>query len=494
MSAYIQLEDKFRDIGRLQDIEAVASWDEACLMPRGGARGRGESMAALAGLIHEKCSDPEIGELLNRARGQRDLSDWQLANLMNIERAWTEAIALPGELVRAYTHATVHAEQVWREARAANDWQMVAPALDTVVNLARQRADALAAQMGLSRYDALLDSYEADLRVDHIQPLFSELKAYLPGLLDRVLGAQAEPLPLVGPFPVEQQRALCEDAMHVLGFDFERGRFDVSHHPFCGGVPDDTRITTRYDERSFLESLMAICHETGHALYQQGLPVAWRNQPVGESLGAAVHESQSLLMELQVCRSREFIEFMAPKIRTHFAQAVSPQWSSDNLYAHATRVARGYIRVDADEITYPLHVILRFEMEQLLLNGELAVKDLPDAWDSSMKHTLGLSTAGNDADGCMQDVHWFAGLFGYFPTYTLGAVGAAQWFAAAQAECPEIKPEIALGNLEPLLTWLRRSIHDQGRKQSMQALLTQVTGETLNTRAFKAHLESRYLS
>ncbi len=210
--------------------------------------------------------------------------------------------------------------------------------------------------------------------------MFDDLKQFLPDFLDQVLAAQAPATPLTGPFPVDAQRSLCEETMAVLGFDFDRGRFDVSHHPFCGGVPDDTRITTRYHEEGFLESFMAICHETGHALYQQGLPVDWREQPVGDSLGAAVHESQSLLMELQVCRGRPFIEFAAPMIRRHFGRDESDEaWSAENLYRIATRVERGYIRVDADEITYPLHVILRFELEQALLDGSLAVRDLPEA-------------------------------------------------------------------------------------------------------------------
>ena len=384
MTAYTELEARSTHLTQLREVQAIAHWDEACMMPSGGGARRGEALATLTGLIHDKAADPAIGELLNKARAGEALNDWQSANLAEIERGWVEATAVPGDLVRAIALATSRCEQAWRKARGQNNWLAVMPLLEEVVNLARQRADALANATGLARYDALLETYETELRVADIEVEFDDLKAFLPPLLDKVLSAQQPIAPLKGPFPVTSQRQLCEDTMHMLGFDFERGRFDVSHHPFCGGVPDDTRITTRYDEESFIESFMAICHETGHALYQQGLPVDWRDQPVGDSLGAAVHESQSLLMELQVCRSREFISHLAPSLRSAFGAATSdPAWSADNLYRHATRVERGYIRVDADEVTYPLHVILRFELERGLLEGAVSVAELPEAWDAA---------------------------------------------------------------------------------------------------------------
>jgi len=496
MSSYARLEEKLRDITRLREIQAITGWDEACMMPSGGGAGRSQALATLTSIIHERLCDPEIGELLNRVRGEpTELDPWQSANLTSIERTYVEASAVPAELVHARRLATLRCEQAWRQARAANDWPGILPLLDEVVNLTRQQADALGDAMGLARYDALLDTYEAELRVADIEPVFDDLKQYLPDVLDQVLARQEPLRELSGPFRIEDQRALCEQVMGILGFDFERGRFDVSHHPFCGGVPDDTRITTRYEESSFIESFMAICHETGHALYQQGLPPDWRDQPVGDSMGAAIHESQSLLMELQVCRSREFISAVAPAIRTSFGRSEhDPAWSADGLYRHATRVERGFIRVDADELTYPLHVILRFELERQLLDGSLLVADLPEAWNDAMVRYLGLSTTGNDADGCMQDVHWYAGLFGYFPTYTLGALGAAQWFARVKHDVPEIGASISAGDLKPLLAWLRLNVHGQGRLTTMQPLFEQVTGSKLDTAFYKRHVQDRYLS
>lgn len=496
MSAYTRLEEKFREITRLREIDAICGWDEACMMPTGSGAGRSEALATLTGVIHERLCDPEIGELINSARAHGvPLDAWQSANLSNMEREFVEATAVPADLVRAFRLATLSCEQAWRQARANNDWPAIRPLLEEVVSLARQQADALGDAMSLPRYDAMLDTWEPELRVSDIEPVFEDLKDFLPGVLDRVLGRQTPTQPLPGPFPVNGQRSLCEETMKLLGFDFERGRFDVSHHPFCGGVPDDTRITTRYYEDSFLESFMAICHETGHALYQQGLPADRRDQPVGDALGAAVHESQSLLMELQVCRSREFIGLVAPLMRKHLGhEADDGAWSVENLYRTATRVERGFIRVDADEITYPLHVILRFELERALLDETLPVKDLPEAWDGAMQRYLGLSTRGNDADGCMQDVHWYAGLFGYFPTYTLGALGAAQWFATAKGNIPDLLTEIADGNLKPLLGWLRAEIHGRGRQTTMQHLFQEVTGSRLDAGFYKRHVQARYLS
>jgi carboxypeptidase Taq len=493
MSAYQELEARAREITALEEVLAITSWDEACMMPAGAGAGRGRAMATLAALVHEKRIDPRIGELLNRARGDSALDAWQSANLAAMERDWVGATAIPVDLVRAFTTATVAAEQAWRVARPHNDWLAARPALETVVRLARERADALGAALGLSPYDALLDSWEPDLRLADIEPVFEDLQTWLPGLAERVLQAQTPLEPLAGPFPIGAQRALCETAMRVLGFDFHHGRFDVSHHPFCGGVPDDVRITTRYDESGFLDSLMAICHETGHALYQQGLPIAWRQQPVGQPLGAAVHESQSLLFEMQICRGRAFVGAIGSAIRAAFGRERDDAWSDETLYQQAIRVERGRIRVDADEVTYPLHVILRFELERSLLDGSLAVADLPQAWHAGMMRYLGLPTLGDDRDGCMQDVHWFAGLFGYFPTYTLGALGAAQWFAAARAALPDLEHSIGRGELAPLVGWLREHVHGQGRRLGMQALFEQVTGSPLGVAAFKAHLEHRYL-
>jgi len=495
MTPYAQLEARFAELHQLGHAQAMLSWDEAVMMPRGGGLARGEALAALVALAHRALTAPKVGDLLDKAENSTaQLNAWQQANLRAMRRMHIRGVALPEALLRASCIAATACEQTWRVARAENDWNAVAGPLTEVLALAREEAAALGDKLKLDPYDALLDVYEEGTRAADVAQLFDGLKGFLPDVIDRVLDRQRAPLPLPRSFPRERQRKLGEEMMRALGFNFAHGRLDVSHHPFCGGVPDDTRITTRYSEDDFLDSLMAVLHETGHALYQQGLPADWRRQPVGDCLGAAVHESQSLFVEMQVARSRAFMAFAAPHIRDHFdGRREDEAWSADNLRAYAIQVRRSYIRVEADELTYPLHIILRFELERALIAGELAVADIPDAWNERMMGYLGLSTEGNFKDGCMQDVHWFSGLFGYFPTYTLGALMAAQWFAAASATIADLEAQIEAGEFAPLIGWLRREIHGRGQLKTARELLTEVTGEALDPRHFKAHLERRYL-
>ena len=498
MTPYEALEQHFRGINDLAHVFAVLYWDEATMMPLGGGPARANAMAALAGILHERKSAPAVGELLEATRSSADeLSVWQQANLHQMQRAWISSTALPHDLVTAMQLAATTCEQTWRACRPSEDWATVLPKLESLFQLQREAAERMGEQQGLSPYDALLDAYEEGLRADFIDDTFADLKAFLPGFLEQVLELQAKrpPLPLPGPFPLHQQECLGRKLVRTLGFDFEHGRMDVSHHPFCGGVPDDTRITTRYSDDDFLHALMGSLHETGHALYQQGLPAEWREQPVGDALGMAVHESQSLLMEMQVCRGRAFLNYAAGVVREAFgADAGDPVWSAENLHRHYTRVARGYIRVDADEVTYPLHIILRYEIEKQLFAGQLAPRDLPDAWNEGMQKLLGLSTAGNLKDGIMQDVHWFGGLFGYFPSYTLGAITAAQLFATARSEVDGLSDSIEQGDFAPLVGWLRSKVHGQGRLMNADALVRSVTGQPLGTEAFKSHLQARYLT
>jgi carboxypeptidase Taq len=320
----------------------------------------------------------------------------------------------------------------------------------------------------------------------------------LPSFIERVVERQQRDVVIAprGPFPVEAQRALGLRLMKQVGFDFERGRLDTSHHPFCGGVPQDVRITTRYDATDFQKSLMGVLHETGHAKYEQNLPRSWLQQPVGAARGMSIHESQSLFLEMQVCRSHAFLVFAAPHLREAFADAARAEpaaFSVDNLARLATRVRRSYIRVDADEATYPCHVVLRFELEKALIDGSLRAEDVPDAWDAAMRELLGLSTGSNHRDGCMQDVHWPAGLFGYFPTYTLGALTAAQLFRAARDTISDLEAHIASGDFSALDAFMRERVWSQGSRLSTGELIRGATGKPLDTAAFEAHLAERYL-
>ncbi len=461
------------------------------MMPRGGNEARAEQVATLRQMAHEILIDPRTGGLLDAAEGAADpLDRWQRANLREMRRSYGRAVALDPALVAARARATARAEMTWRDARARADFKMLEPALAEVVRLTREEAAAKAQALDLDPYDALLEGYEPGLRAAQIDALLDPLARFLPDFLEQVLARQLASLPLEGPFATERQVALGRQLMAQLGFDFDHGRLDQTLHPFCGGIPDDVRLTARYDEADVASGLMAILHETGHGLYEAGLPQAWRHQPVGAARGMAVHESQSLLVEMQVCRSPGFLRYLAPLLASAFDRT-GPAWSADNLYRQAIRVERGFIRVDADEVTYPLHVILRYRLEKALLGGALEVADLPGAWNEGMAELVGL-TPPDDRQGCLQDIHWSVGLIGYFPCYTLGAIMAAQLFDAAKRAEPAIVPGIERGDFAPLLGWLRANIHSQGSLMDMPELLIQATGRPLELQPFLDHLRARY--
>ena len=495
MTAYQQLEARFRRIGALDEAVSVLNWDAAAMMPPGGMSARTEQLANLRVVAHAHLADPEIGELLEAAEGERDaLGPWQQANLREIRRRRAHAAALPASLVEAMSRAASECEAVWRRARPENDFTAVLPGLERVLALKREAAAVKAERLGKTPYEALLDQYEPGLSVATIDRLFDETAAVLPDLLDDVLARQASLSPMAspsGPFPIEAQRRVAAILMERIGFDFEHGRLDVSTHPFCGGTPDDVRITTRYSEDDFARALMGVLHETGHALYQRGLPAEWRLQPVGRARGMAVHESQSLLLEMQACRSRAFMIFAAPILREAFGGEAAA-WEPEALYRRQTRVARSLIRVDADEVTYPAHVILRYRLERAMIAAELAPADLPAAWADGLRALIGVAP-NSDREGCLQDIHWYEGLFGYFPTYTLGAMIAAQLFEAMRTQIPDLMEAIAAGEFAPLLGWLRARIHAKGSLLPTDELIAGATGRPLDAASFTCHLRGRYL-
>jgi carboxypeptidase Taq len=495
MTAYAQLEQRFRRLYALREATGVLWWDMSTMMPAGGAEARSEQLAALDVVCHEVITAPDMADLLAEASGPTDgLDPWQRANLREMRREWRHATALSPDLVEALSKAESRCEMAWRAARPNNDFQGVLAPLEALLSLVRESAAAKAEVLDCSPYEALLNLYDPGASAARIDEIFDSYAAFLPDFLERVLATQGErgaPLALEGPFARNKQEAVGRRLMGVIGFDFTHGRLDTSLHPFCGGVPDDVRITTRYDEVSFLSALMAVLHETGHAMYERGLPAAWRLQPVGQARGMSVHESQSLLVEMQACRSPEFIAFAAPLLREAFG-GDGPAWAAENLVRHSHRVARGLIRVDADEVTYPAHVILRSRLERAMLAGDLPLADLPAAWNAGMDALLGV-VPRDDASGCLQDIHWYDGAWGYFPNYTLGAMTAAQLYAAALAAVPDIPAAIGRGDFAPLMTWLRENVHAQGSLLTTDELLTAATGRPLDPEVFKAHLEARYL-
>lgn len=492
--SYERLEQRFARITNFDNALGILQWDQDTMMPEGASSSRSEALATLKVVRHELLTDPALADQLAAAENEVRADVWRAANVREMRRQYVHATAVPADLVEATSRAVSECEMVWRKARRDNDFATLLPYLGEVLKLQRAVGEAKAAALGTSTYDALLDSYEPDGRCARIDVIFDDLAAFLPPFTEAVLAAQAAGpavLPITGPFAPEAQRALGVKMMRALGFDFERGRLDVSLHPFCGGADDDVRITTRYDEADFARSLMGVLHETGHALYEQGRPAAWKGQPVGLSRGMAVHESQSLLIEMQACRSREFLTYAAPLMREAFG-GTEPAWSAENLARLYTRVQRSLIRVDADEVTYPAHVILRYRLERAMIDGDLPLADLPGAFRDGMQQLVGIAPP-NDAQGCMQDIHWPAGLWGYFPTYTLGAMTAAQLFDSAKKQVPGLLDGIAKGDFEPLVTWLRANVHGKGSVLSSNDLLVEVTGRPLDAEVFKQHLRARYL-
>lgn len=493
MEAYRELESHYKRLAALSHAQGILNWDQATMMAAGSAPARAEAMAELSVMAHEIRTAPNMGELLDRAGTEASaLNPWQLSNLQEMRYSYKLSTSLSSDLISAKVRATSEAEMLWREARPANDFKALAPKLEEVFKLIREEAGQLSETFGVSPYEALLDQYDRGRTEAEVDDIFGDLEAFLPGFLNEVLEHQASagaPEALQSPFPIETQKKVSRQIMEVIGFPFDHGRVDESHHPFCGGAEGDIRITSRYSEDDFLSGLFATVHETGHALYENGLPQDWRGQPVGMAQGMTLHESQSLLLEMQAGRTPEFISFLSPILGEAFGGS---GWDAKNLQKHYHKIERGLIRVDADEVTYPLHIILRYRMEKALLNEELSVSDLPGAWNDMMEKLVGIRPP-SDVDGVMQDVHWPAGLFGYFPTYSLGAMTAAQLFGSATSADPEIRPALGNGDFKPLFAWLDKEIRSQGSLLSPEGLIEQATGKPLSADAYKAHVTARYL-
>ncbi len=491
--AYARLQDRFTRLATLNEATAMLGWDAAAMMPEGGAAARGDQLAVLAGLAHGQLTAPALADDLAEAAAPGD--PWQQANLRLMRHAHTRATALPADLVEAAARANSVCETVWRQARRAADFAMVAPYLAEVVRLTRHAADALAPALGLLPYDALMDGYQFGITAADVAPVFARYEAFLRDALPRAQERQARspaPLPLTGHFPADRQEALCRRLSQRAGLEFTHARLDRSTHPFCGGTPTDVRITTRYDEADPAQAIMGVLHETGHALYERGLPAGHARQPVGEAAGMAMHESQSLIVEMQACRSDAYLAWLGAELHAGFGGDPAPYMPA-NLARLWRRVQPGFIRVDADEMTYPAHVILRFRLEQALVGGTLDVAELPAAWNAGMGELLGI-VPPDDMKGCLQDIHWYDGGFGYFPCYTLGAMAAAQLMAAARHAVPDVDAALARGEHAPLLAWLRTNVHGQGSRLGFNDLLRAATGKPLDPADFEAHLTARYLT
>src|SRR5688572_29991204 len=494
LTPYQQLEQEFRRLHAFRSAASILRWDSAVMMPRGSSDLRGEQLAALETESHALLTSPRVSRLLARAEANHaGLEDWQSANLREMRREREHAIATPQNLVSRLAKATARAEVKWIEAKQKSDFAIFAPHLEEVVNLLRDKASLLGKALNLDPYDALVNEFSPGMTSAEIDTIFTTLGRRLPGLIQEVIELQAQrpPLEIAGRYAPSKQRQLAVEVMKAIGFPFDRGRLDESEHPFTGGVPGDIRITTRFSPTDPLTGLMGVLHETGHAMYDVGLPEAWRGLPVGRDRGMALQESQSLLLEMILCRNRPFLTYLKPLLEKAFGVS-GPEWEVENLYRLLTRVRRSLVRVDADEVTYLVHILLRYELEHEILRGELKIKDLPEAWNARMADRLGVRPA-NDAEGCLQDVHWAVGSFGYFPSYAIGAVIAGQLYESLRSERPQLDEEIAAGQFGGLFDWLRQNVHSLAASVSTPDLIRNATGKPLSAAAWLRYIEGKYL-
>lgn len=499
MNAYQQLEKSFDRMNALDHATAILDWDESVMMPTHSGGARASAQSELKVMKHEILTNPHLLELIHNAEAaQLTSTPWEQANLREMKRAILRARAVEKDLVEAYSLASSECQQAWRTLRSENNWKDFLPLFNNLVNLAKQEASQRAQVMNLPEYDCLLEQYSPGMNSQTISTLFDQIKLFLPPLIQEIIEHQKSMSSLTATHPstsIESQQELGLAVMTSLGFDFSKGRLDTSHHPFCGGVSQDVRITTRYSNTNFIESLMGVIHETGHALYEQNLPEKWARQPVGMARGMDIHESQSLFFENFIGRNKQFFQFLFPMIKNYLFKNTDPSSTlATTIYHRLNQVKNSLIRVNADEATYPMHIILRYEIERDLISNKLAAKDIPEIWDAKMQSYLGISTKNDFKNGCLQDIHWPSGAFGYFPSYSLGSMFAAQIFFTLKKKMPSFYENLSQGNLTPVKEWLKNKIWSQGSQLSSPEIILNSTGENLNPLYLKNYLREKYLT
>ncbi|MGB6043707.1 MAG: carboxypeptidase M32 [Pirellulales bacterium] len=481
-SAYEALCQHLRQTAVLESIDHLLGWDERTLMPVAAAEHRADQMTLLAGLIHQRNTDPQIGHwidvLIDSPLAEEEHSDAGTV-IRQIKRQFEKLSKLPQSLVEQLARTAVEGQQIWQKARAEDDYAAFAPIMKKTIELKRQQADAVG--FPECRYDALLDDFEPQERTSNVRRVLAGLRDELVPLICQI--ADSGRSPDIGllrrHYPAAVQEKFGQQAARRIGFSFDRGRLDETVHPFCSGLgPNDTRITTRYEEQFFPSAFFGILHEAGHGIYDQGLRSEWYGLPPGKDVSLGIHESQSRMWENQVGRSRAFWEYNFPHAQAAFPAALADV-SLDDFYFAMNDVRPSLIRVEADEATYNLHILIRFELEQALMEDQLTVEDLPDAWNQKYEDYLGARPT-NDADGVLQDIHWSGGAIGYFPTYSLGNLYAAQLFATAHRDLGDLDQQFASGQFDSLREWLQQNIHRRGQCYPAAELVELVTGEPLN--------------
>ncbi|CAN5672809.1 thermostable carboxypeptidase 1 [soil metagenome] len=494
-SSYEQLVESLRSTEVLGSVASILSWDQETMLPRGGAELRAEQMAMMSSLVHERQTDPRVGDWIAECETDADLmqDDAVAANIREIRRTYDRAVLLPPSLVREMAQTTSLALQAWRDARERSDFGAFAPWLERVFRLSRSQADCYGATSNDGRYDALLEGYEPGARTVAIASVFDDLRTRLSPLIRNATESGSKPNERLHTIriPIERQKRFNAMVAQRIGFDLNSGRLDTSTHPFCQSIgPGDTRLTTRYREDGFTDALSSTLHEGGHGLYEQGLPkLEYPGQPLSEEASLGIHESQSRLWENMVGRSRPFWEWLLPLAARDLSQELE-SISPDEAFLAMNHVEPSFIRVESDEATYNLHIMLRFDLERALLSGDLEVADLPAAWNTRVLEDLGLRVQ-NDRQGVLQDVHWSMGAIGYFPTYTLGNLYAAQLWGAIRQDLPDLSFSVARGEFGDLLAWLRDRIHRHGRRYAAGELCERASGRPLSADPFIEYLRDK---
>lgn len=493
-STYQRLIAEIKQISLLGSCASVLGWDKQTYMPKGGAGHRAEQLALLTGMIHERVTAPQIGDWLSEIENSDLISDPHsepAVNVRELRRDYDRAIKLPRTLVEELARVATISQQVWREAREKSDYALFQPHLKKILDLKHQQVNAL--NTGETSYDTLLDDYEPGETSENLTRVFSGLRDELVELVGAIAesGKKPDENILTRTYPIDQQEEFGKIAAAQIGFNFDNGRLDITTHPFCSGIgPGDTRLTTRYNTNFFSESFFSIMHEAGHGIYDQGLNDEHYGTPMGDSISLGIHESQSRMWENFVGRSEAFWTHFFPKAQTAFPDALSDV-SERDFYAAVNAVAPSYIRVEADEATYNLHIMLRFELEQALIDGGLKAEDIPGVWNETFEKYLGI-TPPDDAQGCLQDIHWSGGGIGYFPTYSLGNLYAAQFFEQVRQDVGDLNAQFAEGVFEPLKNWLTEKIYSQGQRYRANELIEVVTGKPLSHEPLMRHLRAKY--
>ena len=492
---YEELQQELRQTALLGSCASVLGWDEQTYLPPGGAEHRANQLGLLAGMTHERATAPRIGELLDglaQSELTADPDSPAAVNIREARRDYTRLTKLPRRLVEELSRVSTLSQQAWVEARRRSDFGRFLPWLEKIVTLKREEAGIVGYGGGVP-YDALLDDYEPGATAAEIQELFTPLRNELVKLIEEIVGSGRHPnLSLLERlYPVEAQRSFSRHAARAIGFSFTDGRLDEAAHPFCSGFgPGDTRLTTRYNPHHFPGAFFGTLHEAGHGIYDQGLNKAAYGTAMGQAASLGIHESQSRLWENFVGRGRPFWNYFYPQAEAVFPEALSDV-PLDDFYFAVNDVRPSFIRVEADEATYNLHIMLRFELEQPLLTGDLKPADVPGVWNETFQRYFGL-TPPDASHGCLQDIHWSGGMLGYFPTYSLGNVCAAQFFEAARRDLGDLDGQIAAGRFGPLKEWLNKNIHSRGKQYRSRKLVEVVTGQPLSHAPLIAHLRAKY--